>query len=116
MKYSKQQLIESIEKGEKVKYLFFWGHQSSKDGSITKSCFSQWWLSPFHVEGIEYRTAEHWMMCEKARLFGDEDICSKIINATSPAEAKKLGRQIKNFQQEVWNTHKYNIVKEGKLH
>jgi predicted NAD-dependent protein-ADP-ribosyltransferase YbiA (DUF1768 family) len=27
--------------GEKLKYVFFWGHQPSKNG-ISSSCFSQW--------------------------------------------------------------------------
>ena len=70
MKYSKQWLLAN--KTEKTDYLLFWGHKPSNDGSITNTCFSQWWVSPFTVEGIEYPTAEHWMMAEKARLFKDD--------------------------------------------
>ena len=52
MKYN----IKSIQETEKpIKYLMFWGHQVSKDGSITKSCFSQWWQSNFLVNGINYK-------------------------------------------------------------
>lgn len=41
-------------------FLFFWGHRPSKDGKITKSCFSQWWLASF-VEGeIQYTSAEQY--------------------------------------------------------
>jgi predicted NAD-dependent protein-ADP-ribosyltransferase YbiA (DUF1768 family) len=47
------------------KFLFFWGHQPSKDGAITKTCFSQWWQSAFTFDGIVYKTAEHWMMAKK---------------------------------------------------
>ena len=57
--------------GEQFEFLFFWGHQPSKDGTITKSCLSQWYAAPFVVDGLVYPTAEHWMMAEKARLFGD---------------------------------------------
>jgi len=32
------------------KFLFFWGHQPNNDESISKTCFSQWWLSSFEVE------------------------------------------------------------------
>jgi predicted NAD-dependent protein-ADP-ribosyltransferase YbiA (DUF1768 family) len=62
MKYNIEKL--TTEKQEN-KYLFFWGHQPNKDGSISKTCFSQWWLSSFDVDGITYKTAEHWMMAKK---------------------------------------------------
>jgi ribA/ribD-fused uncharacterized protein len=110
MKYK----IENIKPDSK--FLFFWGHQPSKDGSITKTCFSQWWEKPFDVNGIQYRTAEHWMMAKKAWLFHDEETMNKIIHVKSPAEAKKLGREIKNFNEEIWLNKRYEIVKEGNLH
>ena len=53
MKYTIDQLI--TEKTEN-KYLFFWGHQPNKDGSISKTCFSQWWLSSFEVNKIIYKS------------------------------------------------------------
>ena len=71
-----------------LKYLFFWGHRPSKDGTITKTCFSQWWESAFEVEGLIYNTAEHWMMAKKAKLFDDEEVFEKILKVKSPAEAK----------------------------
>ena len=33
---------------------------------------SQWYESPFEVDGVTYQTAEMWMMVQKAKLFGDE--------------------------------------------
>ncbi|HLZ89792.1 MAG TPA: NADAR family protein, partial [Puia sp.] len=72
MTYNKQWLIQKFPDAGVIPFLFFWGHQPSKDGSITKSCFSQWWVAPFEVEGVRYPTAEHWMMAGKAKLFGDE--------------------------------------------
>ena len=79
MKYNKQSLIDAINNSESFKYIVFWGHQPSKDGMITKTCFSQWWLSLFVVNEIEYKSTEHWMMAEKARLFNDDEILAKII-------------------------------------
>lgn len=88
MNYSLEIIREEFKKGKKNKFLFFWGHQKSKDGSITKTCFSQWWGSPFTVQSITYKTAEHWMMAKKAELFGDKEMAVKIVAAKSPAEAK----------------------------
>ena len=112
MKYSRNLTIEAFKTGKDIDFLFFWGHQPSKDGSITKSCFSQWWIAPFKYEGIEYQTAEHFMMAGKARLFGDEEMHQQIIAAgTTPKKAKSLGRKVGNFDPEVWNKHKYAIVR-----
>lgn len=69
---TRDSLITELQSGLVPKWAFFWGHTPSQDGSVTKSCFSQWWGGhPFEVEGVRYATAEHFMMAEKARLFGD---------------------------------------------
>lgn len=116
MKYSIQHLINRISNGERLKYIYFWGHQSSKNGTITNSCFSQWWIADFKVDGITYKTAEHWMMAKKAELFGDKEIYEKIINSKSPGEAKDLGRRISGFNQEKWEAARFEIVVEGNYH
>ncbi len=110
MKYS----IEGIKAGlQKEDYIFFWGHQPSKDGKITKSCFSQWWLCEFIESTVSYKTAEHYMMAKKASLFGDKEIENEIIKCKSPKEVKALGRRVKGFSEDVWNNRKYEIVKEA---
>jgi ribA/ribD-fused uncharacterized protein len=116
MKYNNDWLISRLDEGEQHKYLFFWGHKPSNDGSTTKSCFSQWLPAPFTVDGITYPTAEHWMMVSKAKLFGDTQILEKMLAASSPAEVKKLGREVKNFEPALWEIHKFNIVVEGNFH
>jgi ribA/ribD-fused uncharacterized protein len=114
--YSTAWLLDQLAQDARVKFLFFWGHQPSKDGVITKSCLSQWWLTDFKVANIGYPSTEHWMMAEKARLFGDDATLARVLKAKSPAEAKKLGREIGAFVPEVWEAHKYEIVKTGNLH
>ena len=116
MVYDLKWHIEKFEKGERDKYLFFWGHQKSKDGSLTASCFSQWWTSPFVVDDVRYNTAEHWMMAQKALLFDDNEVFTKIIAVNSPAEVKALGRQVRNFDETIWNAKRFEIVVAGNLH
>jgi ribA/ribD-fused uncharacterized protein len=116
MTYSTDWLLAELAQGHSVKYLFFWGHQPSKDGTITKTCLSQWWPADFVVAGLTYRSTEHWMMAEKARLFGDADMAARILAVQSPAEAKKLGRAIQGFVPELWEAHKYDIVRSGNYH
>lgn len=101
--------------GAQPKYVFFWGHRAQKDGSVGKGCFSQWWPSPFELEGVTYASAEHYMMAEKARLFGDGASRLAILQAATPAEAKKLGAQTSGFVEEIWRQHRFGIVVRGNL-
>ncbi|QGJ69889.1 Swarming motility protein YbiA [Planctomycetales bacterium 10988] len=109
------QLRERCENGESFEYLFFWGHQPSKDGKPNKSCFSQWFEAPFEIGGIVYPTAEHWMMACKADLFGDEEHFEKIIQARTPKAAKALGRKVRGFDDRKWKAERRQIVTDGNL-
>ena len=108
-------LIDYINQGNQPKYLCFWGHQPNKDGSIGKSCLSQWYEASFEIDGVKYKTAEHYMMAEKARLFGNDNLLPEILAASHPGEAKKLGRQIKGFNEGTWSEHRLPIVVRGNV-
>lgn len=107
---STAQLLELAQAGVRPKYLLFWGHRAAKDGRVTASCLSQWWPAAFVVGGLEYRTAEHYMMAEKARLFGDEAVRAQVLQARTPAEAKALGRKVSGFDNEHWERERSAIV------
>lgn len=113
MNYTLQHIIERFQRKEEMKFLFFWGHTVKEE--VTKSCFSQWFPATFKEDGLEYPTAEHYMMAGKARLFDDEKILEKILQAKTPNEVKSLGRKVKNFDPQLWDNHKYEIVKKGNL-
>ena len=100
---------------DKVEYLYFWGHAPRRDGALAHSCFSQWWPSPFTADGVEYATAEHWMMAAKARLFGDTDAERAALTARTPAEAKRAGRLVRGFDDQVWERERFGIVVEGSV-
>ena len=108
-------LIHRCKNGEAFDYLYFWGHQLSKSGQITKSCFSQWYPSPFLIDEIHYATAEHWMMASKARLFKDDEALARILETTDPKEAKKLGRKVRNFDEVLWKKEARRLVTEGNV-
>ncbi|MEL6496353.1 MAG: NADAR family protein [Cyanobacteria bacterium J06623_7] len=112
--YDLQDLTQYLAEGNRVKYLYFWGHQN-KNGSIGKSCFSQWYEAAFELDKIEYLTAEHYMMAEKARLFNDSQMLEKILAASNPGLAKKLGRSVTGFDQSIWLKHRRAIVVRGNV-
>lgn len=84
-----------------------------------KYCFfiggflSQWYDSDFELDGVIFPTAEHYMMYRKAKLFLDLPIMDRILFTKSPREAKKLGREVRNFNQRKWDRQKLSIVQAG---
>ncbi|MEV5336154.1 NADAR family protein [Streptomyces werraensis] len=113
---SLEALIDAVRAGERVRYLHFWGHRPLPDGRVGASCLSQWWPSPFTVDGVEYATAEHWMMAAKARLFDDTEGERRVLAAGHPSEAKKAGRLVRGFDEEIWRRERFGIVVEGSVH
>lgn len=108
--YSLPELRALVAANVRLKYLFFWGHQPQSDGSVGPGCLSQWWPAPFVVDGIRYATAEHYMMVGKARLFGDEAIVERMLAASHPGAVKTLGRQVRGFDQALWDAHRFDLV------
>ncbi|MEV2278958.1 NADAR family protein [Nocardiopsis sp. NPDC049922] len=96
-------------------YVHFWGHRPPASGGVSASCLSQWWPAAFTVDGIAYPTAEHYMMAGKARLFDDAEAADRIVAAKHPGEAKKLGREVRDFDQEVWEAARFGIVVDGNV-
>ena len=114
--YNNEWLIQKYQSGAAIDFFFFWGHKPNKDGSIGKTCLSQWWQAAFTVDKVTYKTAEHWMMAQKARMFTDNEMLVQIIQSETPGAAKKLGRGIKNFDPAVWDEHRSDIVVTGNYH
>ena len=111
----KADLIAYLACGHKVKYLFFWGHTANTAGEVGKECFSQWYPAAFTIDGIQYPTAEHYMMAEKARLFGDADAEQKILASSHPGDAKMLGRGVRDYVDTQWKKHRFEIVVRGNV-
>lgn len=53
------------------------------------------------------------MMYFKALLMGDDAVSEKILATKGPREAKALGRQVSNFDQEVWNVNCDGVVERA---
>lgn len=72
-------------------YVFFWSG----------------FLSNFHPCKIEYgdnvfHCSEQLFMFLKAKYFNDNATAKLILAAKTPKEAKVLGRQVQNFNEEAW--------------
>ena len=72
-------------------------------------------LSNFEKCYIKYKghlfaTTEQAFMWEKAIFFNDHESASKILREENPAKAKKLGREVKNFDDSKWSKVCYEIM------
>lgn len=85
-----------------VHYMFFWG-----------GIFSNWYISDFIVDGITYNCGEQYMMHQKALTFKDFETADKIMEELMPNLQKKHGRNVKNYDERVWNKVRYDLVKKG---
>jgi len=94
-------------------YLFFWGHTQKEE--IDRSCLSQWYPSCFVIDDTMYLTAEHYMMVQKALLFNDKETIIKILETNSPKEAKRLGRLVKNYDNDTWHRISLDVVIKGNI-
>ena len=78
----------------KSDFVLFWG-----------GTYSQWCPSVFVIDGVEYNTAEQYMMAKKALLFGDYDSLREIMVEKSPALQKAMGKKVKGFNKVKWETY-----------
>lgn len=85
-----------------IKYKFFWS-----------GIFSNWHPSEFIIDGITFNSGEQWMMYQKAKIFNDAISMDKILNETNPKIQKQLGRNVENFDPNIWDDVRYDLVKIG---
>jgi hypothetical protein len=65
--------------------------------------FSNFHIAPFTLGDDVFNSAEHYFMFYKARFFDpDGEAIKQMGNDKTPAQMKKLGRQVKNFDGERW--------------
>lgn len=114
MKYNKEQLLNQRLTLTRDDFVLFWGHEDRGKG-LTKVCLSQWYQCPFVVEGQYYNCAEQYMMAEKARIFGDEEIRQQILAEYSQMAMKKLGRKVRDYDDEIWKEKRFDVVVKGNI-
>jgi ribA/ribD-fused uncharacterized protein len=83
-------------------YVLFWG-----------GIYSNWYPCKFTLDGVTYTSTEQHMMHQKALTFNDVETAAKVMEASHPSQQKKLGREIKNYNDKIWSEVRYEIVKRG---
>ena len=96
-----------VEEETPPEFLFFWSHNTDT------GYLSNWYKSSFSIDGIDFTTVEKYMMYSKAKLMGDEEIAKEILRINDPAKIKKLGRKVKNWDEDRWVNNRERIVSEA---
>lgn len=93
-----------------AKPILFFGADESK-GPYRN--FSNMSSHPIEINGIKYLTVEHYFQAMKAKEFEDAESYDKILKVATPKAVKALGRLVKNFNDDAWNTKRDEVMKLG---
>lgn len=74
---------------------------------------SNWYPSPFFLDGITFSSMEQYMMYQKAVCFHDVNVAAQILATDDVAQIKALGRLVKNYDDNHWNGVRQIIVYNG---
>lgn len=89
------------------KFTFFYSNKGPKGP------FSQWFMCPMRIGGVNYNCCEQFMMAMKARFFQDEETLRKIMLARQPKDQKAFGRDVHGFVKSKWDGVCKEIVYKG---
>ena len=76
---------------------------------------SNWHLSPFTLGGVDYSSMEQYMMHRKALTFGDSVTAEKILATDSAVRIKALGREVRDYNDVIWNGVRQIVIYNGLL-
>jgi ribA/ribD-fused uncharacterized protein len=74
---------------------------------------SQWYPSPFTIDGVRFVNCEQRMMYMKGKVFGDEEAMREVMLTEDPKRHKEIGRSVKNFDVDTWSAKAYQVVVEA---
>lgn len=86
-----------------------------KDSEQPYGFLCQWYRCNFidPASGLQFSSAEQWMMWNKAQLADDEASAKAIMATTSPRKQKQLGRDVEGFDVDAWEKIKLEVVEKG---
>lgn len=100
------------------KYILFYGHDwPSNFASSPITVYDDFWEKglfgdePYFPPTITFKTAEAYYQSRKAVMAKDKDRYYKIANASTPAETKKIAREIK-LDSKQWDKERVKLMWE----
>ncbi len=81
-------------------HVYFWGDPT----------LSNWGPAPFTYKENKFYNSEQAFMWEKALCFGDTETANQILETSNPRTAKDLGRLVKNYDEKIWETKRFDAM------
>lgn len=104
------------------KHIAFWGGQLSNFYPCEIIENEPWKETldnlPCNVSNIvfkdfKWKSSEQLFMAYKAWTFSDYETFFEICSATNPKDAKKLGRKVKNYDDEIWSEVREHFMEQA---
>lgn len=108
-KPKKRKLRKAAEESEPEPILFS-GADESK-GEYRN--FSNMSNHTVEIDGVKYASVEHYYQAMKATEFKDDAALKKILKTKTAKAVKAAGKKVENFNQEVWDAKKDEIMATG---
>lgn len=117
-----EQIKQDYRDGKQQQFIGFWGNQNDTPEEVTFSNFQECYFdydvnldTPLRsVNKVRFSSSEQFFMYKKAVHFKDFDSASRMLESGyKPYHYKKLGRQVKNYNDEEWAKVRYNYMLEA---
>ena len=77
------------------------------------SPYSNFYPSPFIINGQTYHSSEQWVQYQKALMFGDSYTANLILQTDTALECKRLSHNINGVDNEKWKSVGYELCFDG---
>ena len=76
---------------------------------------SNWYISPFDLDGQHFTSVEQYIMYRKCMAFGDTVSAAAVLQTNDTAQQQAIGRQAAGYIDSVWAGMRQMIVVRGLL-
>ena len=95
--------------GQEVEAIFF--HMPSEPHGY----LSNWYPSPFDLDGVHYSSVEQYIMYQKCMIFGDTASAKAILGTDDTKAQQDIGRKAKGYIGDVWAGERQLVAVRGLL-
>lgn len=74
---------------------------------------SNWYISPFDLDGIHFSSVEQYIMYQKCKIFGDEESADAVLATNDPETQQSIGKNASGYIENVWLGIRQIIVMKG---
>ena len=83
--------------------------------TVNQTKNNNWYYSDIIINDQKFNCVEQYFMWRKLKLFepSNRNLELQLLDTKNPAEMKRIGGHVKNYNEIIWNNERYDIMKEG---